>query len=513
MFFQAPNLLPAVPEIFLLVAACVVLMVDVYLPERLRSVTYLLSQLTLLGCAILTVSAFQAAGSESLYTFNEMFVSDRMAVVLKLFTYVAVAMCFVYSRSYLASRNQLTGEFFVLALFAMLGMMVMISSNHFLTLYLGLELMSLCLYAMVALNRDSARSTEAAMKYFVLGALASGMLLYGMSMIFGATGSLEIRMISETIAAGGGDRLVLVFGLVFLVAGLAFKLGVVPFHMWIPDVYHGAQNAMTLFLGTAPKLAAFAMAMRLLVNGLLPLAEHWQQMLAVMAVLSFAIGNLAAIAQTNYKRMLAYSTISHMGFLLLGLLSGIVPAAAGAPTDVPPATLFDRLVEASHGTILDAYSGAMFYSIVYVIMSLGALGMTLVMSRAGFEAEQLSDFKGLNQRHPWFALVTLLFMFSLAGIPPTVGFYAKLAVLQAAVGAGHVVLAVIAVVFSLIGAFYYLRVVKIMYFDDAEDHSPIRPAFDVRTLITINGLAVLVLGIMPQGLMDVCLASIKALAV
>jgi NADH-quinone oxidoreductase subunit N len=513
MLFETPNFLPAIPEIFLLIAACVVLMVDLYLPERLRWVTYALSQLTVLGCALLSVAAFQAAGGETLNTFNEMFVADRMSVVLKLFTYLAVAVSFVYSRTYLEDRNMFRGEYFVLALFAMLGMMVMISSNHFLVLYLGLELMSLCLYAMVALNRDSAKSTEAAMKYFVLGALASGLLLYGMSMLYGATGSLEIRMVSETIAAGSGDRLVLIFGLVFVMAGLAFKVGVVPFHMWVPDIYHGAPNAMTLFIGTAPKIAAFAMAIRLLVNGLLPLAEHWQQMLAMMAVLSFVIGNLAAIAQTNYKRMLAYSTISHMGFMLLGLLSGIAPGASPDATGLAAASVYDKMIEANHGTILDAYSGAMFYTITYVLMSLGALGMTLVMSRAGFEAEHIADFKGLNRRHPWLALVTLFFMFALAGVPPTVGFYAKLAVLQAAVGAGHLWLAVFAVVFSLIGAFYYLRIVKLMYFDEPEDRAPIRPAMDLRVLMTVNGLAMIVLGIMPQGLMDACLASIKALAV
>ncbi len=513
MLFQTPNFLPAIPEIFLLIAVCVVLLVDLYLPERLRWITYALSQLTVLGCALLTVAAFQAADQESLYTFNEMFVADRMSVVLKLFTYIAVAVCFVYSRTYLEQRNMFRGEYFVLALFAMLGMMVMISSNHFLVLYLGLELMSLCLYAMVALNRDSARSTEAAMKYFVLGALASGMLLYGMSMLYGATGSLEIRMVSETIAAGGGDRLVLIFGLVFVVAGIAFKVGVVPFHMWIPDVYDGAPNAMTLFIGTAPKIAAFAMAIRLLVNGLLPLAEHWQQMLGLMAVLSFVIGNLAAIAQTNYKRMLAYSTISHMGFMLLGLLSGIAPGLTPEAGTLSAAIMYDKLIEANHGTVLDAYSGAMFYTLTYVLMSLGALGMTLVMSRAGFEAENIADFKGLNRRHPWLAFVTLLFMFALAGVPPTVGFYAKLAVLQAAVGAGYIWMAVFAVVFSLIGAFYYLRIVKLMYFDEPTDHVPLRPALDLRALMAVNGLAMLVLGILPQGLMDICLASIKALAV
>ncbi len=513
MNFTTPNFVIAYPEIFLLTAASIILLVDLFLNDQNRWITYALSQLTVLVCALLTVATFNAHDQEAAYSFSQMFVADRMAVVLKLFTYIAVATCFVYSRNYLAARGMFSGEFFVLTLFALLGMMVMISANHFLTLYLGLELLSLCLYALVALNRDSATSTEAAMKYFVLGALASGLLLYGMSMLYGATGTLEIRMVSEVIANGGGDRTVLVFGLVFLVAGLAFKIGVVPFHMWVPDVYHGAPNAMTLLIGTAPKIAAFAMAIRLLVNGLLPLAVHWQQMLIMLAVLSLIIGNLAAIAQTNYKRMLAYSTISHMGFLALGLLSGIVPGTTDIPANLSSLEAYDKLVETNLSSLIDAYSASMFYVVTYVIMSLGALGMTLLMSRAGFEAENLSDFKGLNQRNPWFAFVMLIFMFSLAGIPPTVGFYAKLAVLQATVQAGYIWLAVLAVMFSLIGAFYYLRVVKLMYFDEPDEHVAIRPAFDLRLLLSANALAVLLLGIMPQGLMELCLAAIKSLTV
>ncbi|HLB48822.1 MAG TPA: NADH-quinone oxidoreductase subunit NuoN, partial [Anaerolineales bacterium] len=388
-------------------------------------------------------------------------------------------------------RDLLKGEFFVLTLFAMLGMMVMISANHFLTLYLGLELLSLCLYALVALNRDSASSTEAAMKYFVLGALASGLLLYGMSMIYGATGSLDISAVAKALEGGRPVKTVMVFGLVFVVAGLGFKLGVVPFHMWIPDVYHGAPTAVTLFIGSAPKLAAFAMAMRLLVNGLLALAVDWQQMLVIMSVLSMAIGNLAALAQTNIKRMLAYSTISHMGFMLLGLLSGVVN---------------NNWLNAA-----DAYSAAMFYAVVYVLMSLGAFGMVILLSRAGFEAENLSSFKGLNRRSPWFAFIMLLLMFSLAGIPPTAGFYAKLSVLQATVAAGQVWLAVVAVMFSLVGAFYYVRVVKLMYFDEAQDTAPLEARLDMGVLLSANGLAVLLLGILPGPLMQLCFYSIKAL--
>jgi NADH-quinone oxidoreductase subunit N len=485
-----PGLLPAAAEIFLLAMACVILVVDLFLADARRHVTYVLSLLTLAVCAVLTAGI--GAISEPVYTFNAMFVSDVMANVLKLVTYIAVAAGMVYSRDYLADRGQFRGEYFALALFATLGMMVMISSNHFLSLYMGLELLSLSLYAMVALSRDSARATEAAMKYFVLGALASGLLLYGMSMIYGATGSLEITTVSRLLELSSPNRTVLVFGLVFVVSGVAFKLGLVPFHMWIPDVYEGAPSAVTLFIATAPKLAAFAMAMRLLVGALLALAADWQQMLILLSVLSMAISNLAAIAQTNIKRMLAYSTISHMGFLLLGLLSGVVGG---------------NWLSAS-----DAYSAAMFYAIVYVLTSLAAFGMVLLLSRRGFEAERIDDFRGLNSRSPWFAFIMLLTMFSLAGIPPAAGFYAKLAVLQATIAAGHVWLAVVAVLFSLVGAFYYLRIVKLMYFDEpAGGTLALAPRADMGVLLSANGLALLALGILPEQLMALCFFAIKAL--
>jgi NADH-quinone oxidoreductase subunit N len=488
--FALPILLPAYPEIWLLLMASVILVVDLFLPEdSRRSVVYWLSLATLAGCAVLTVLAVQATGGQVAHTFGDMFVADLMAHTLKFLSYVAVAACFVYSRRYLADRDMLRGEYFVLALFALLGMMVMISASHLLVLYLGLELMSLCLYSMVALNRDSAVSTEAAMKYFILGALASGLLLYGMSMLYGATGTLNIEEMAQTIAAGKANKVVLVFGLVFAVAGLAFKLGVVPFHMWIPDVYQGASNAMTLFIGSAPELAAFAMAIRLLVNGLVDLAVDWQQMLLIMSVLSMALGNLAAIAQTNIKRMLAYSAIAHMGFMLLGLLAGVV---GGNLLSAP-----------------EAYSAAMFYAIVYVLMSLGAFGVVLALSRAGFEAEEITDFRGLNQRAPWYAFLMLLVMFSLAGIPPLAGFYAKLVVLVAAVKAGQIALAVFAVIMSLIGSFYYLRIVKVMYFEAPETDAPIEVGLDMRVLLSANGLAVLVLGVMPGPLMTLCLAAIQ----
>jgi NADH-quinone oxidoreductase subunit N len=493
MMTNLPLMLPAYPEIFLLAAGCAILVIDLFLKDGARWVTYALALAALAGCAVLTLGVAAATGGARATTFNGMFVFDMMASVLKMCTYFAVALCLVYSRAYLADRGLFRGEYFVLVLFAALGMMVMISASHFLTLYLGLELMSLCLYSLVALDRDSAVSTEAAMKYFVLGALASGLLLYGMSMVYGATGTLEIAEVAKKTAllAQGENPLkfVLAFGLVFIVSGLAFKVGVVPFHMWIPDVYHGAPSSVTLFISTGPKLAAFAMAVRLLVNALPSLAADWQPMLVILSVLSMAIGNLAAIAQSNIKRMLAYSTISHMGFMLLGLLSGVV----GGNTLSAP----------------EAWSSAMFYAVVYVLMSLGAFGMVVMLSRSGFEAERIEDFKGLNARSPWLAFVMLLLMFSLAGIPPTVGFYAKLAVLQAVLGAGQVWLALVAVLFALIGAFYYIRIVKVMYFDEPVETGVIRTRLDAGVLLSANGLAVLALGILPQPLMQVCLQAIK----
>jgi NADH-quinone oxidoreductase subunit N len=390
----------------------------------------------------------------------------------------------VYSREYARTRQLFRGEFFALALFATLGMLVMISASHLLTLYLGLELLSLSLYAMVALRRDSDTATEAAMKYFVLGALASGMLLYGMSMVYGATGSLAIADVAQRVAEGKALNPILMFGLVFIVAGIGFKLGAVPFHMWVPDVYQGAPTPVTVFIGSAPELAAFALAMRLLVEalGAQVLLAEWQNMLAILAVLSMAVGNITAIAQTNLKRMLAYSAIAHMGFMLLGIL-------AGTP---------------------NGYGSAMFYVISYMVMTLGSFGMILLLSREGFEAENLEDFKGLNQRDRWYAFLMLLIMFSLAGLPVMIGFWAKLAVLQAAFQAGYTGLVVAAVLFSLVGAYYYLRVVKLMYFDDPVDHSPIVANAGQRAVITVNGLAVLILGIVPGWLLALCQHAIQA---
>ncbi|MFA6015130.1 MAG: NADH-quinone oxidoreductase subunit NuoN [Gallionellaceae bacterium] len=472
------TLFPAYAEIFLLVMVSVILIADLFTTGKSKTVTYLLVQITLLGCSLITVATHQNGVA---YLFNNMFVDDLMSDVLKLLSYLAVSMMLVYSRSYLLARGLFSGEFLALVLFALMGMMVMISASHFLTLYLGLELLSLSLYAMVALQRDSATATEAAMKYFILGALASGMLLYGMSMLYGATGTLDVSAISMAIHQGVANPSLLVFGLVFVVAGLAFKLGAVPFHMWVPDVYQGAPTAMTMLIGTAPKLAAFAFVMRILVEGMQPLMMHWSGMLAILAVLSMAVGNITAISQINIKRMFAYSTIAHMGFLLIGVLSGGI----------------------------EGYGSAMFYAVVYVLMSLGGFGMIMLLSREGFEADSIDDFKGLNQRSPWLAFMMLLLMFSMAGVPPTVGFYAKFSVLNAAVQTGHITLVVMAVLFSLIGAFYYLRIVKLMYFDAPESHEKIYMQPDSSLLISINGLAVLALGILPGTLMSVCAVSVQ----
>lgn len=485
------NLVPVYAEIFLLIAASAILLIDMYLKGSRRNVTYYLSLLTLVGCAVFSWADFNSGAT--VYTFNHMYVSDPMSNLLKLFTYLAVGITLIYSRQYATERGMLSGnlggEFYVLALFAMLGQMIMISGNSMLSIYLGLELMSLSLYALVALRRDHSTSTEAAMKYFILGALASGFLLYGISMIYGATGSLDVNQIAAR-AASGANSTILVFGLVFVVAGMAFKLGAVPFHMWAPDVYQGAPTAVTLLLGGAPKLAAFAMLMRVLVEGLPSMAADWQQMLMVLAVLSLAIGNLTAIAQTNIKRLLAYSSIAQMGYVLLAMMAGVV---GGDASNMPT-----------------AYSAAMYSSITYVLTTLGSFGLIMMLARSGFEAEQIADFKGLGRRSPWFAIVMTVLMFSLAGVPPMMGFMAKWAVLQAVANTGMIWLAVVAVMFSLIGAFYYLRVVKTMWFDEAADTSPIATPADMRVALSINGIAILVLGVVPGALLGTCLQAIRA---
>ena len=476
MTLEMLNIQAAWPEIFLLGMACIVLIVDVYLDQQKRYFTYLLSQATLLIAALLTTASVCV---ERMTAFNGMFVHDPMGAVLKTFILVIVFFVFAYSKDYLKDRNIFKGEFYVLGLFGALGMMIMVSAHSLLTLYLGLELLSLSLYAMVAINRDSSVATEAAMKYFVLGAIASGMLLYGMSMVYGVSGTLDIGVLASTLAQQESMHIGLVFGLVFIIVGLAFKLGAVPFHMWIPDVYQGSPTSVTSYIASAPKIAGFAMVMRLLVEGMGALHTDWQSMLIILAVLSMATGNIIAIAQTNLKRMLAYSTISHVGFLLLGILSGNP----------------------------EGYSSAMFYVLVYSLMSLGAFGMIILLARAGFEAENINDFKGLNQRSPWFAFMMLILMFSMAGVPPTVGFWAKFAVLSAVVSIDMVWLAVVAVFFSIIGIYYYLRVVKVMYFDKAEDEVPLSNAMDMRVLLSVNGLAILGLGLFPGALMGLCAAA------
>ena len=480
----------AYPEMVLLVMACVIALLDLGVKTPMRGVTYALTLGTLLVVALLEAS--YASTGATYYGFDNMVVSDSMGNWLKCFATIAVMVTLVYGRPYAAQRGMLRGgEMFTLNIFALLGMFVMISGNNFLVLYLGLELLTLSSYALVALRRDHAVATEAAFKYVVLGALASGFLLYGMSMLYGATGSLDINAVFKAVASGQVRHQVLIFGLVFIVAGLAFKLGVVPFHMWIPDVYQGAPTAVTLMIGAAPKLAAFGMTMRLLVEGLLPLAIDWQQMLLLLAIGSLLIGNLAAIGQTNVKRMLAFSTISQMGFVLIGLIAGVV-----------------------HGNALstaNAYSSAMFYVVSYVLTTLGTFGVLLLLSREGFESEEIADFAGLNQRSPLYAGVMAVCLFSLAGIPPMVGFYAKLSVLQALIAAGDttsVALAVYAVAMSLIGAFYYLRLIKVMYFDAPITASTVVADNDVRVVLCINGALVIGLGLLPGSLMTLCAQSI-----
>jgi NADH-quinone oxidoreductase subunit N len=479
MAFDSATLVPVYPEIFLMTAACLVLVVDVFLSERNRLVTYGLALFSLL----VTLWLVSATGGASQTVLEGAYVRDPMGDLLKAALLLVSLGAFVYAKDYLRAQGMLRGEYYVLGLFAVLGMMIMISANNFLVVYLGLELLALCLYALVAFNRDSQQGAEAAMKYFVLGAIASGMLLYGISMLYGATGALDFQSIAAALSAPESNRTVLVFGLVFVVIGIGFKFGAVPFHMWVPDIYHGAPTVVTLFLGSAPKIAAFALAMRVLVEGLGGLHADWQGMLVILAVLSLALGNLIAIAQDNIKRMLAYSTISHVGFIFLGLL-------AGTP---------------------EGYTAAMFYAIVYAFMAAGGFGILAMLSREGFDAERLHDLKGLNERSPWLAGMMLLVMFSMAGVPPTVGFFAKLFVLDAVVSVDMVWLALVGVFFSIIGAFYYIRVVKLMYFDKPISDAPIVAALDTRIVVSVNGLAMLALGMFPAGLFSACQSALAAL--
>ena len=491
---NAMNWLVVYPEIVLLTMACVILIVDLFVTDPKRRLTFWMTQASIGVVAAMHWLYF--SGGLTLYGMQGQVVTDPLGHLLAFFAALATLVTVAYAQPYLASRDMLKGEFFTLTLFSLLGISIMCSANHFLVVYLGLELMSLSLYALTALRRDHGVSTEAAMKYFVLGALASGFLLYGMSMLYGATGSLEIPKVFDQIARGQINREVLVLGTVFIVAGLGFKLGAAPFHMWVPDVYQGAPTAVTLLIGAGPKMAAFAITIRLLVEGMLGLAVDWQQMLIVMAMASLVVGNIVAIAQTNLKRMLAYSTIAQIGFVVLGLSAGVVSGN----------TL----------SAANAYSSSMFYIVSYMLTTLGTFGLILYLSRAGFESEEISDLSGLSKRAPWLAGVMALFMFSLAGVPPLVGFYAKLAVLQALVTTNvtaYIVLAVVAVLLSLIGAFYYLRVVKVMYFDEPVGAAPESPSRGISALLALNGAAVLVLGILPGGLMAMCRdAILKALA-
>jgi NADH-quinone oxidoreductase subunit N len=484
MTFESLNITIALPEVFLLTMACLVLVVDVFLSQEKRNFTYVLSQLSLIVTFVLVLTN---QTDTRVLAFNDLFVQDAMADVLKLFILIISFGVFVYSREYLHARNIFKGEFYVLALFSIVGMMLMVSANNLLMLYLGLELLSLCLYALVAFSdskehRDNGKPSEAAMKYFVLGAIASGMLLYGMSILYGLSGSLNLSEIAQAVVqaadAGGAQNIGMVFALVFIVVALAFKLGAVPFHMWMPDVYQGSPTAVTALVATAPKLAGFAMLMRLMVEALGGLQADWQQMIIVLSVLSMAVGNIIAIAQANIKRMLAYSTISHVGFILLGILAGTA----------------------------EGYSAAMFYTVSYAIMSLGGFGVIMYMARAGFEADNISDFAGLNQRSPWFAFIMMILMLSMAGVPPTVGFWAKLAVLSAVIDVDLLWMAIIAVFFSIIGIFYYLRIIKAMYFDEATDAKPLECGRDMQIALSTNGLAVLALGFYPAALMSLCVS-------
>jgi NADH-quinone oxidoreductase subunit N len=484
------NFLAVLPETILLGSACLILVADLFVSERRRNLSYSLS---LTALAAVAISCWKLLDAQVVqYAFGEMFVTDPMAQVLKLFACLATGFALVYAQNYARSRAMWRGELFSLALFTLLGVMTMISANNLLLIYLGLELQSLALYALVALRRDDPRSGEAAMKYFVLGALASGFLLYGMSMLYGATGTLDINEIARRIAASqivNGQALVL--ATVFLVAGIGFKLGAAPFHMWVPDVYHGAPTPVALLIASAPKMAAFAVAFRLLVEGLRPEAAHWHLMLLLLALASLAVGNLTAVAQSNLKRMLGYSTVGQMGFMLLAMQSGV----DGGTT----------------ASTANAYGAAMFYIITYALATLGAFGIMLLLARQGFEAEEISDLRGLFQRRPWYAFVMALMMFSLAGVPPTAGFYAKVVVLQALLADNSslpvVWIAVVAVLFTLVGAFYYIRVVKVMYFEAPTDDQPFDVAPDMRIALTANGLAIIVLGVLPQFLLGLCISA------
>ncbi len=469
-----------IPEIVLLTSACLILVIDSFQTATKNRVTFIACEIALALVATLILFDFPQQTS---YAFNNTFISDAMSGSLKIIICLIVMLVFYYAEDYLSEHGWTKGEYFILGLFSVLGMMIMTSAGSLLTIYLGLELMSLSLYAMVAMHRDSPMASEAAMKYFIMGAIASGLLLYGISIIYGVTGSISLIEISQIIPAMENESILLTFGLIFIIAAMAFKLGAVPFHMWVPDVYQGAPTAVVLFIATAPKVAAFAMAVRLFGDGFFPLIDDWQPVFIALAIISIALGNIIAIAQTNIKRMLAYSTISHVGFLLLGLLS------------------FDSIAAPDYSGFADA----MFYAITYALMTLGVFGMIIILGRKDAEADELEDFRGLSERNPWFAFIMLIYMFSLAGVPPFVGFWAKLFVLKDVVQADLVWLAALSVFFTIIGAYYYLRVVKLIYFDQAKALTAIKASRTFRFIMSVNGLSILVLGIMPGALMSLCI--------
>ncbi len=467
--FNVSELIFVLPELFLLSAISIILLFDLFASERLKPLTYYLTQLALIITGWL---AFDLIG-ESAIIFSGTFVLDTMGSTFKVFIMGFAIIALVYTRHYLKAHELLRNEYFILALMSILGMMVMVSGHSLLTLYMGLEIMSLSLYALIASARDRAVAIEAALKYFVLGAIASGLLLYGMSMIYGITGSLDIAQISNFARAStlaSQQTLILNFGLVFLVIGVAFKLGAVPFHMWVPDVYQGSPTSVTMFLSTVPKIAAIALLIRLLIDGLGDLQHYWSDLLMIIAVLSIALGSLVALMQSNIKRMLAYSTISHIGFVLLGFVTGVV----------------------------EGYGAAVFYVLVYILMSLAAFGSIIVLNKNGFEADQISDYQGLSKHSPWFALIILVVMLSMAGVPPFIGFYSKLFILQQVIAEGYVILAVIAVVFAVISAYYYLQIIKTMYFDDADKEITVSAPLDMRVVLSINGILILLVGLMPS---------------
>ena len=476
------NLIPAMPEIVLLSALGIVLLVDLWLKDSQRYITHYLSLLALVAVAATQWTVWQ---TESVTTFGEMYIADGMSQLSKMVMYASLFALFVYSKPYNQAREIFKGEYYTLSLFALLGMSVMASSGHFLVAYVGLELLSLSLYAMIALRRDSAHAAEAALKYFVLGALASGLLLYGISMVYGATGSLDFATVLANAYNGDANPWLLKLGVVFIVVAIAFKFGAVPFHMWVPDVYEGAPTSAAALVGTLPKIAAVVFAFRILVMALgnqagLQAQSGWMQMLAILAVASLLIGNLAAIMQTNIKRMLAYSTISHMGFILLAFMAGAL-----------------------------GFSAALYYAVAYIVMGLVGFGVLMLLSDEEHECEEISDLAGLNQRNAWYAFLMLLTMFSMAGIPPLMGFFAKLYVIQALLGGGHLVLAIFAVVMSLIGAFYYLRVVKVMYFDPAQNTAPIGGCPGAKALLSVNALLLLPWGVMPKTVLDWCVQALQ----